>query len=248
MKNALLQAARCINEATLSWRALLGNLIRCCNATGTYVAPSVRRGRNVKLGRHCKLYRDVLVGDVAIGDYSYVAEGAHVTHATIGNFSSIGPQSWIGLGIHPSAGWFSTHPAFFSLGRQCGITFAAKSKTVERKTVAIGADVWIGAGAMILDGIVIETGAIIGAGAVVTKNVPPFEIWAGVPARRIGVRFDDPEVRSLLINSKWWEAGEAVLRRLEELPWEDEKKFYDNVRALHALTSREAASGSGYTL
>lgn len=78
-----------------------------------------------------------------------------------------------------------------------------------QKTV-IGNDVWIGVNCLIKDGITIADGAIIGMGAVVTKNVGPYEIWAGVPARKIRTRFDQSVIDQLL-SLKWWEWPDALV-------------------------------------
>lgn len=179
MKTVSQRVYRFAREALAPWRATCANLLRNLNAKGVYIAPTVRYGRNVTIDSNCRLSRDVLVADVAIGKYCYIADGAQVSHARIGNFCSIGPGVRIGVGIHPSRGWFTTHPAFFSASKQCGVSFSSSAKVIERKAVILEADIWIGAGAVILDGLRVGTGAIVGAGAVVTKDVPPYEIWGG---------------------------------------------------------------------
>ena len=76
--------------------------------------------------------------------------------------------------------------------------------------VSIGHDVWIGERAIIIDGLTIGTGAIIAAGAVVVKDVEPYSIVGGVPAKHIRFRFEE-EVRTKLLNSKWWDKSEEYL-------------------------------------
>ena len=75
----------------------------------------------------------------------------------------------------------------------------------------IGNDVWIGANAMILGGITIGDGAIIGAGAVVTKDIPPYAIVGGIPARIIRYRFPNDVINALL-SSQWWNLSENILK------------------------------------
>lgn len=80
----------------------------------------------------------------------------------------------------------------------------------------IGNDVWIGSNSVILQGVKIGDGAIIAAGAVVTKDVPSYTIWGGVPAKFIKDRFDE-ECKNYLQNLKWWDLSEAELRKLSFL-------------------------------
>ena len=84
--------------------------------------------------------------------------------------------------------------------KQAQISFTDKSYFEELKPIKIGNDVWIGANAVILDGVAIGDGAIIGAGAVVNKDVPPYAIVGGVPAKIIRYRFSDEQIEFLLIN------------------------------------------------
>lgn len=75
----------------------------------------------------------------------------------------------------------------------------------------IGNDVWIAAGAQVLRGVKVGDGAVLGGGTIVTKDVPPYEIWAGVPARKIGQRFPD-EIIVELMEIKWWDFPIDVIK------------------------------------
>lgn len=150
-----------------------------------------------------KIYARVRVTDSRIGKATYIAEGSSVSYSVIGSFCSIGPDVRIGLGIHP-VGWISTHPAFYSNAGQTTVHFSKGEHFTENKRVEIGCDVWIGAAALILDGVRIGHGAIVAAGSVVTKDVPPYAIVAGVPAKIIRMRFSE-EVICELIEWRWWD-------------------------------------------
>lgn len=90
-------------------------------------------------------------------------------------------------------------------------------KDVERKSLNIGNDVWIGHGALIVSSCEnIGNGAVIGAGAVVTRNVPPYAVVAGVPARVMKYRFDDTIIQELE-NSRWWEYSPEELMQFYTL-------------------------------
>ena len=104
----------------------------------------------------------------------------------------------------------STHPAFFSRKKQAGFTFIDRQKFIESSyaeesyPIIIENDVWIGYRVTILSGIRIGNGAIVAAGSVVTRDVPPYSIVGGVPARIIRYRFNQEIIRELLTD-KWWD-------------------------------------------
>ena len=171
-------------------------------------------GDNVQIRRGCSLFDVRLAGPnviyqnsrlvmTTLGAYSYIAEGANANRVNLGRFCSIGPSFKTGFGNHPTT-FVSTHPVFYSTRKQCGITFTDKSCFDEDQTTYIGHDVWIGSKAQVMQGVTIGTGAVIGAGAIVTKNVEPYTIVGGVPAKPIRKRFDDESI-ALLMEWRWWE-------------------------------------------
>jgi acetyltransferase-like isoleucine patch superfamily enzyme len=143
------------------------------------------------------------LNNTSIGDFTFMAQNVTVMNTDIGKFCSIAQGVCICLGKHPSSKFVSTHPAFFSLFKQNGMTFSDKSYFEEMGKTNIGNDVWIGVNAIIMDNVNIGNGAIIGAGAVVTKDVLPYAIVAGVPAKTVKYRFEEDEIL-FLENFKWW--------------------------------------------
>lgn len=152
------------------------------------------------------------VNNCEIGSYTYLANNCIFNNTIIGRFCSVGSNVISGHGRHPSSVFVSTSPTFFSTLKQNGVTFVDKNYFDELLPVIIGNDVWIGANVFIRDGIKIGNGAIVGAGAVVTKDVPPFAIVGGVPAKIIKYRFT-PEEISLLEEDAWWYKNSSFLKK-----------------------------------
>ncbi|BAZ45771.1 hexapeptide repeat-containing protein acetyltransferase [Chondrocystis sp. NIES-4102] len=164
------------------------------------------------LAKNTKIERHSLVVESQLGSYSYIAEKTTVYTTTIGKFCSIGANCTIGLASHPTRDFVSSHPIFFSTRKQIGFTFADRDYIQEMQPCKIGNDVWIGNNVLVLGGVNIGNGAIIAAGAVVNKDVPPYAIYGGVPAKLIRYKFD-PETIEFLQEFKWWDKEEEWLRK-----------------------------------
>ena len=136
-----------------------------------------------------------------MGKYSYVGEKSGISHAQIGNFVSISSNCVIGGGGHP-IDWVSSSPVFNDHMSILHVQFS-KNPYEPHKTTIIDHDVWIGTHCLIKSGVHIHTGAVIGMGSVVTKDVGPYEVWVGNPARCIKKRFDDETIEKLL-KSEWY--------------------------------------------
>lgn len=148
-----------------------------------------------------------------IGKYSYIY-GSSLIETDMGAFCSIAAGCSIGGGKHPTD-WVSTSPVFYK-GRNVLCKNYSQNVFSEYARTTIGNDVWIGAKCMIKGGITIGDGAIIGMGSVVTHDVPPYEIWAGNPAKCIRKRFDD-EIVSKLLQLQWWNWDEEKLHQYGDL-------------------------------
>lgn len=159
----------------------------------------------VSIGNNSYLYRCYL------DSYSYLSSNVSMMNTAIGKFCSIAQGTCIALGMHPSHTFVSTSPVFFSIHEQCGTTFADKPYFEEMIKTTIGNDVWIGVNAIIKDGLFVGDGAIIGAGAIVTKDVPPYAIVVGNPAKILRYRFTEEEI-SFLLSFRWWDKDPAWLR------------------------------------
>lgn len=167
---------------------------------------------NTLFGKHNFLGDGVTILNSEIGDFSYIADASFIENVKIGKFTCIGPHVKIGLGIHPVQDFISIHPVFYSLrGQAAGVSFADKQYFTEYQPSEIGNDVWIGANVVIPGGIRIGNGAVIASGAVVTKDVPPYAIAGGVPAKIIRYRFPEEQVQQLQ-NWQWWNKDPAWLR------------------------------------
>lgn len=152
------------------------------------------------------------ISESTLGDYTYVVHDSNIIYAEIGKFCAIASQSRINPGNHPT--WraalhhFTYRSASYGLADEDDLEFFNWRR---QHRVVMGDDIWIGHGATVLPGVTIGTGAAVGAGAVVSKNVEPFQIVAGVPAKPIRYRFEAP-VREKLLEIAWWDWSREQLR------------------------------------
>ncbi len=144
------------------------------------------------------------MAETTMDHYSYVVEDCHIIYASIGKFCSIAAQVRINPGNHPT--WRASQHHWMYRAEAFGLGEDEADFFQWRRDhhVAIGHDVWIGHGAVVLPGRSIGTGAAVGAGSIVTKDVPPYTIVAGNPARPIRRRVDEA-TEAALIELAWWD-------------------------------------------
>lgn len=169
-----------------------------------------------QISKDSVLFQNVGVSDSFVGARTYIQKNSIITSVDIGRFCSIASNVTIGLADHP-INMVSTSPVFYDNTQPLPFFFTSQKhsdKIVPRTT--IGSDVWIGQGVMIKAGVNVGVGSVIGAGAVVVKDVKPYSVVAGVPAKHIKWRFD-AQTRSQLITSNWWNYEDKKLIKLASL-------------------------------
>lgn len=165
-----------------------------------------------------------------VGDHTYAGKGFIIhggegctKRVTIGKYCSIGPDLQILTGGGHDYRKVSTYPFQYLEGYSQECKDWAPFEV--NKTVEIGNDVWIGLGVKIMGGIKIGDGAVIGMGAVVVRNIEPFEVVGGVPAKHIKWRFNT-SIRQGLGRIKWWDWSDEILKsRLKDM--DNPKRFVE---------------------
>lgn len=151
-----------------------------------------------------------------VGRYSRVGIKTSLANATVGNFTAIGPECVIGPGQHPT-NYLTTNSIFYKPGNW-GFhdDWVEKIDFDETAPICIGNDVWIGRRVSIMNGVTIGDGAVVAANAVVTKDVPPYAIVGGVPAKVIKYRFSQ-DIIARLIQIEWWNLSDDEILRIKDL-------------------------------
>ncbi|MCJ7997253.1 acetyltransferase [Rhizobium cremeum] len=163
------------------------------------------RVNNSTLGRYTEVSERTRLEEVEMGDYSYIMQDGSVWCATIGKFANIAAAVRINATNHPT--WratlhhFTYRAADYFEGADMETDFFAWRR---ENRVVIGHDVWIGHGSTVLPGVTVGNGAVIGAGAVVSKDVAPYTIVGGVPAKLIRERFDARTAEGME-KLAWWD-------------------------------------------
>jgi phosphonate metabolism protein (transferase hexapeptide repeat family) len=161
--------------------------------------------KSCRLGRHVVIGERVILREVFVGDYSYFERQGEAIYTSIGKFCSIAANVRINALEHPMDR-VTTHKISYrpnEFFKFLGVDQAVLERRRSR-AVTIGNDVWVGHGAVVMPGVEIGDGAVVGANAVVTGPVGAYEVVAGVPARRLRMRFE-PEIAGRLHALAWWD-------------------------------------------
>ena len=172
---------------------------------------------NSKIGSYGKIERRSMIFNAKLGTCVNVGFNAVIRNCQIGDYTVVAWNVSVGAGEHnqhaitmrpfPYDKWydFITEEEEAEFFKESGFDYYAAS-------LILGNDVWQGAVSQVLRGVQVADGAILGAGCVVTKDVGPYEIWAGVPAKKIGQRFSD-EIISELLELQWWKWPKEFIKK-----------------------------------
>lgn len=185
--------------------------------------------------RFAKVNRFARLCKTSVGRYSYLGINAWAIDAEIGQFCSIATDTYIGMAEH-TVDRISTSPIFTEKHNATGHSWTDDDVFSPFKHTIIGNDVWIGYRALVKGGVKIGNGAIVGAGAVVTKDVPPYAIVGGVPAKIIRSRFSD-DVIEKLEELQWWNMDVDFLKKNISMFQGPENSLLHNVNFLLRFVS-----------
>lgn len=230
----------------------------------TSVAADCELADTARVYQHCNVRRSVLLAGASVGDFSRLSdcrlrEGAMLQRNAMAYGMELGRHSYTGRGF---TAWHCRIGAFCSISWNVSIGGANHDYTrttthaflyapefgfldgrepgYDRFTepCVVGNDVWIAADVCICRGVTVGDGAVIGAGSVVTEDVPSYTVVAGAPARPIRKRFPD-DVAELLLESRWWELPDAVIREHFDLfNAHPDRETAEKIRALQIRTEK----------
>jgi len=188
--------------------------------------PNIEEGtviQNCTFGKYVEIAKNNHISETKIGSYSYTSENCQIIYSEIGKFVNIASYVRLNPGQHPMGSATQHHMLYrkemFGFGENNDEFFDWRKS----KKVIIGNDVWIGHNVTIMGGVSVGNGAVIGSGAIVTKDIPPYAITVGNPAKVIRYRFSVDIIDSLE-QIKWWDwSRQKVKENLND--FDDIKSF-----------------------
>lgn len=181
-------------------------------SSGSHLIVGSELSGNIKIGLNTKIFYSIINGNVIIGDFTSLW-GPNITlEGTI----EIGSYCSIARNVSFQESYHNYHRISSYLIWKNVFNETSSNELITKGKISVGSDVWIGMNSSILSGVNIGHGAIIGANTLVNSDVPPYSIFAGIPGRVIGYRFDDKIIEKLLI-IEWWEWPLEKLSKHKEI-------------------------------
>lgn len=210
--------------------------IYCELSTKSIMKQRTYINKGTSLGGRNYIGDNTVLSNVEFGYGSYISRSSILSNARVGKYCSIGPNLECLGGSHPTKGFVSMHPSFYAKTSPCGFSFVKDDLYDENKYTdkekgyfyEIGNDVWIGANVSLAQGVHIGNGAVVGANSLVLNDIEPYSIYAGVPAKKIGTRFDEDKI-SKLQSIKWWDKGEDFIQSNID-SFSDISLFLENIK------------------